>query len=275
MVTTEEWIDSQVAPTQQELERGDGCHEEEGRCLKDYLAGKMTVQDAAAAITTPVLNEKDPPSELYRLWALLADALVELEQGREKLYDLLAAIQELGSQGPIDFSDLPGFGNMWADLYQMWRLGTAPWEKDRGPITDEEMFKMREHHKATGIVEATLYVRGIADLPEIWAWDAINIVCLERPGLDAYIGEVYGWLTVASEKLRSSTNLDQVVTFSRTAEGGRPGARTSVSQSVSEHMGYWNNRLIQLSSQDSSLSEEGRRLAAECYRLLGRDDTKE
>lgn len=271
MPITQEWIDSHVAPTAQALKDGDGCHEEEGRALKDYLVGKMTAKDAAAAITKPVLDEQDPPSEIYRLWGLLQDALVEHEDEREKLYDLLAAIQELGPRGPIDFSHLPGFGNMWADLYGLFINGPCPWEKEGDGITDEKMTEMRQHHEAVGTIEATLYVRGIAGIPARWAWDTLNIVCLKRPGIDAYIGGMYGWLSVAREKLRSAMDLDQVVSFSRPVDGGRPGAQEGLSQSMSKHMGDWISALMQYSSHNSPLSDEGKRLAAECHRLLGAD----
>ncbi|KAF9778831.1 hypothetical protein IL306_002888 [Fusarium sp. DS 682] len=227
----------------------------------------MSAKETAAAITKPVLDEQDPPSETYRLWGLLADALIELEKEREKLYNLLAVIQELGVQGPIDFSHLPGFGNMWADLNQSIVNGSMPWEKEDG-IPDEEMTEMRHHYMAVGTIEATLYVRDIAGIPARWAWDTLNVVCLERPGLDAYIGRAYSWLSVAGEKLRSSMNPDEVVQFPRAVDGGRPGAQKGLSQSMSEHMGDWTYPLMQLKSHNSTLSDEGKRLAAECDKLL-------
>ena len=111
MSSRKDWIQSQVAVDSDALAAGDGSHQEEAKALDDYLSDLLGTQEAAIKITSPVLGEKDPPSELYRLWGLLSDALVELADDQEKIIDLLAAIQSLPSTPGIDWSQLMGFGH--------------------------------------------------------------------------------------------------------------------------------------------------------------------
>jgi hypothetical protein len=46
---------------------GDGCHPDEALALSEYLKGSFSAGETARKITTPILNENDPPEERYRL----------------------------------------------------------------------------------------------------------------------------------------------------------------------------------------------------------------
>jgi hypothetical protein len=83
------WFDSKMAYTTKELQNGDGCHPDEAQALSDYLRSVIPCNEASKRITAAILNEKDPPEELYRLWGLLSEAMVELgEEARDKTIDL-------------------------------------------------------------------------------------------------------------------------------------------------------------------------------------------
>ncbi|KAL2690165.1 hypothetical protein Neosp_004233 [[Neocosmospora] mangrovei] len=172
MPTREEWILSQAAPTKEELYAGDGCHLDEAICLIDYLNGNITAQEAATAITKPILQEDDPQEQLYRLMALLCEAPVELPADRGKLYDLLFAIQALPPEAGINWVDLPGFASMWCDLLRLGFDGTDTWEEES--LSPERKTELRQHFEAVGTVEAELYMRDLGGVSDIWAYEIIN-----------------------------------------------------------------------------------------------------
>jgi hypothetical protein len=110
MLSRIDWINSQAAIDASALAAEDGCNHEEVNALSDYLSDSIGVQEAAENIVSPVLREADPSSELYRLWGLLSNTLVELKEDRKTLIDLLAAIQSLPPHTCIDWSHLADFG---------------------------------------------------------------------------------------------------------------------------------------------------------------------
>jgi len=267
MSTRTEWLDSHVAPSKEALQAGDGCHSDEAKALGDYLESKLTTDEAAKAITAPVLQETDPPAELYRLMALFCEALLELNDDREKMLDLLASIQTLPPTSKIDWSQLPGFGNMWSDLYRLHFHGANDWEKTGEALTEPKKVELRQHYESLGTAEATLHVRGIGGIPPEWGYETLNLVCSRRPGLDVYIGSVHAWLTVAGEKLKRELKPEQVQSWTRLVGGGRPDQKQSVECTMTEHWETW-NALLQVSEEDEFLSAEARKLAGECQRIM-------
>lgn len=169
------WINLQVATDDNALAAGDGCHHEEAKALCDYLSGDSGVQKAAQKIVSPILREADPPSELYRLWGLLSDALVELTDDRQNILDLLVTIQALPSTYCIDWSQLPGSGNMWSDLNRLHLHGPAPWEKESW--TDARKAELCQHFEAIGRAEAEIFLRGLGGISAEWGYEVINLVC--------------------------------------------------------------------------------------------------
>lgn len=69
------WFKEQIAP---DGVAEDGCHPDEAEALQSYLTNKTNTQDTAHAITRPILSSHDSGANLYRLWNLLQNALVEL-----------------------------------------------------------------------------------------------------------------------------------------------------------------------------------------------------
>jgi hypothetical protein len=260
------WINSQAAADDNALAAGDGCHHEEAKALCDYLSGNLNVQEAAHRIVSPILREADPSSELYRLWGLLFDALVELTDDRQKILDLLTAMLALPPTGCIDWSQLPGFGNMWSDLNRLHLHGPAPWEKEKW--TDARKAELCQHFEAIGKAEAEMFIRGLGGIGAEWGYEVINLVCSGRAGLDVLIFEVYAWLECAGTQLRHSLNLEEARSYSRAVPGASHEIQEAVSCTMAEHWQTWRKALLELSEHQSPLSVTSREVAAVCFKLM-------
>ncbi|UPK96174.1 hypothetical protein LCI18_007109 [Fusarium solani-melongenae] len=267
MPTREEWILSQVAPTKEELYAGDGCHLDEAICLTDYLNNNITAQEAATAITKPVLQEADPQDQLCRLMALLCEAPVELAADRDKLYHLFFAIQALPPESGINWVDLPGFASMWTDLLRLGFDATDTWEEES--LSDDRKTELRQHFEAVGTVEAELYLRDIGGISDIWAYEIINQVCSGRPGLDIVITGIHAWLKVAGSKLIANMKPEHIQTFSR-GRRGKIVRKHIVVDTVAGFWDHWRSTCMQLSKDEEYLSAVSRRLALECHDLMQR-----
>ena len=261
------WINSQAATNDNALAAGDGCHHEEAKALCDYLSGNLDVQEVAKEIVSPVLREADPPSELYRLWGLLSDALVELADDRQEILDLLTAMQASSPTDCIDWSQLSGFGNMWSDLYRLHLHGPAPWEKEKW--TEVRKAELCQHFEAIGRAEAEMFRRGIGGINTDWGYEVINlVVCSGRAGLDVLISEVYAWLECAGTQLRHSLNLEEARSYPRAVPGTIHGLQEAVSCTMAEHWQTWRKALLELSKHQSPLSVTSREVAAVCLKLV-------
>ncbi|KAJ6442299.1 C6 transcription factor [Purpureocillium lavendulum] len=240
---------------------GDGCHGEEASSLNSYLDGTLTAQGAAVAITRPVLEEDDPPAALYRLMGLLCQALAELGDERTKLLDLVTAIQALPATSQVDWSQLPGFGNMWSDLYRLHFHGANDWEKSDGLglLPGAEKVELRQHYTAIGAVEAGLCLRGLGGVTSRWGYETLNLVCSGRPGVDVFLSSMFQWLAVAGTRLKRDLEPDRACSY---------GKRMEVEATMAQHWETWRRAFLQLSEGDDSLSVEGRELAAGCHRMM-------
>jgi hypothetical protein len=266
MLSRIDWINSQAVEDGFALAAGDGCHHEEAKALGDYLSGNLLVQEAAERIVTPVLREADPPSELYRLWGLLSDALVELTDDRQKILDLLAAVQSLPPHTRIDWSQLPGFGNMWSDLARLHLHGPDPWEKESW--TDVRKAELCHHFDTIGRAEAEMFLRGIGGISADWGYEVINLVCSRRAGLDVFMFEVHAWLECAGAQLQCSLRAEEIRRYTRPVSGARNGLQEAVSCTMAEHWQTWREALLELSGDQSPLSAESRKLASVCFTLM-------
>lgn len=259
MPTRAEWFKSQVAPTKEALKAGDGCHADEAKSLADYLDGKSTAQGAATAFTAPALQEDDPLDSLYRPVALLCQALIDFGDDRDKLLDLLAAIQPLPPTAQVDCPDLPGFGNMWSDLYRLHTHGPDPWESTDFPLSDARKTELRQHFEALGAVEAGLYLRGLDGVTAHWGYETLNLICSRRAGLEVFMSSMHVWLTMAGTELKQDLDPDEVNRYSN---------KRGVEATMAEHWEAWKGTFLQVSEEQGFLSIEARKLAAECYELM-------
>ena len=271
MSTRAEWIESHVALTKESLAAGDGCHPDEAKALGDYLDNKSNAQDTAKAITAPILQEDDPPAELYRLMGLLCEALVDLKSDCDKLLDLLATIQSLPPTSGINWSRLPSFGNMWSDMYRLYLHGSCDWEKAGESLPVEKRVELYQHYEAVATVEANMYIRGLGGVTADWGYRTLNVVCSGRPGLDVFLRAVHAWLETAGTKLWQDLRAEQVTSWSKPALGGRPGQQKNVQGTMIEHWDSWRSSLFQISNEKDFMSAETRELAAECHKLMRND----
>lgn len=114
MSPQEDRFTTKVACSSDSLAAGDSCRYDELQASTEYLDGNLTAQEAATKTTAPVLAEQESSNDLYRLWGLLSDVLVELDDDdRGMVVQLLSAIQALPFAAKIDWFNLRDLRHMW------------------------------------------------------------------------------------------------------------------------------------------------------------------
>ena len=201
------WFTSKLLP---DGSPEDGCHPQEAAALKGYIHSTTITADAAARnITLPVTNEphtvrKGQCSEnLYRLWNLIIDGLTDLPEHRNKIIELLQAIQKLPVSNPnheeneIRWAHLPEFGKLWADLSvsNNWRSNVGKW-------ASEQREGVRQCFIREAPIEAQLVV---ADISGISISYGLGCMCdaLERSDavLDFEVPATKEWLEIAVDRI--------------------------------------------------------------------------
>jgi hypothetical protein len=259
------WFDSKMAYTADEMYAGNGCHPDEAQALSDYLRGHLTKFEAAQRITAAIVSEKSPSQATYRLWGLLSEALVELsDEDRHKTLDLLEAIRTLSPAIDIDWAELPGFGNMWYDLYRFRIQGGC------GIIVSDpkDEVVLRKECEATGRAEAEMLLRGLDVANEQWGFEVVNLVCSDGPELEIMISEVFAWLDVAAWKLKEKIKSETPVQEFVYSLNGDYTKRHTVEATLSEHWASWKDRIWRISQGETGLSKVARRLAAQSHDLM-------
>ncbi|KAL8735861.1 MAG: hypothetical protein Q9181_002639 [Wetmoreana brouardii] len=211
------WFKEKIAP---DGVAEDGCHPGEAQALQSYLNKKTNTQEAAHAITQPIVSSEDSGANLHRLWDLLQDALIELSATHvPSLIILLQAIQDLPDPDltskpketapPKDgftWKGLPKFGHLWADVHKQdhWRmdlytaLSSFPTFSDRLKKRQE----LRAAHVKKANIEARLAVANIGSIPLDWGYDAIaDALELDNAVLDFEIPAAREWIEVAGKEL--------------------------------------------------------------------------
>ncbi len=245
------WFNEKIAP---DGDTEDGCHPDEAQALKDFYHKKKRAKEAAYAITRPIENAKDPPANLYRLWAFLADALIDLPATEvSALIELLDAIQQLPEPDltgkrtddtPVtDFSwrKLPGFGHMWADLHKDdgWRRALAASDPANRDV-------MRAEHVKKAMLEARMTIAGIGGIPIHWGYDCIADALERRDSvLDFEIAAAAEWIRVAGERLHTgAVDGEESWALERRRDFGKEAKAMSL-----ERWSFWKDRLGQVLQQ--------------------------
>lgn len=243
------WFNERIAHTPEDLQNGDGCHPDEAQALSDYFNNSITSKEAAKRITAPVLNEPKPADKTHRLWALLSDAMVELdEEARLKTLDLLSQIRDLPSGPNIQWSELPGLGAMWDDLWRLHLHGPDPWEKSSASFDEETVKSLRQIHEAIGRAESEMLIRGFNMVTGACiAYKVLDLTLSNRAGLDIFMSEIFARLDVAGRMLKDKAMSEDGLT---------------------ESWAKWKEALLRLSQEGSRLSEEGRKIAGRSYDLM-------
>jgi hypothetical protein len=249
MLCSPVWLNSKIAFTADALKAGDGCHPEEAKTLSDYLHSSITKEQAAERITRRLLDEPRPAEEIYRVWALICEALVELgPKNRPSILELLSQIQALPPKYGIQWAELPGFASMWDTLYRLHLHGPDGWENRVESLDEGRVHELRQHFEAVGLVEAEMFVRGFdAVTSDYRGFEVLELVRSNRAGLDIFLSQVLAWLEVAGQKLRDKAQSEET---------------------SAERWTLWKQDVLRLSQEWRRLSNVGRELAARCYELM-------
>lgn len=205
---SDEWFSSKLAP---DGDVEDGCHPGESEALKSYLRQGTTPNEAAQAITRPVVTAENPRDDLSRLYVLLIDALVELPSEHiEPLLALLQAIEDLPepdftaiqqSKRPYEklWKGLPHFAHDWYDVG--YRSGS--WKMDAAATVAPKRDALRDEHVRRAEIEARLVMAGLAGLPIDWGYEVV-VSALESDDalLDFEVPAAAEWFVVCGQRFR-------------------------------------------------------------------------
>lgn len=196
----DEWFVCKTAPIDDEEDTG--CHPDEAAALKAYLASKTTSAQASRLITARISSAEEPIDHVYRLWALLCDALFELPEHTDALVELLVSIAALPDSKTSSGEEhgfwrvLPLFGHMWADEHKQghWRSALA--------VSDPRLrsdMALAHVHKAT--VEAKCALKGV--MPLDWGFEAVSDALEDGNAVwDFEVPAAAMWLRIAGAELR-------------------------------------------------------------------------
>ena len=269
MAPPQAWFDTQTAPTPEALAAGDGCHPDETRTLSDYLNQSISAEEAATRITASILNETNPPGQLYRLWGLLCDGIVGLStDDRCKILNLLSHIKSLPPQSGIVWAELCGFGNMWDSLNRLHLHGSDSWERSVGSFDQKQIDELRQTFTAVGHAEAEMFLRGMVSAS--WGYEVLNLACSGRAGLDIFVSEIFAWLDTAGGKLKEEKARSEtaVLRFTHPVLSSPSHENKSAEATLAEHWSDWKGALLRLSQEGSELSKAGKRFAGRCHGLM-------
>ena len=164
----------------------------------------------------------------------------------------------------IDWSQLPGWAAMWANLYRLHFHGSLDWEHWH----TEEKAKLYSSFTNRGTAEAEMFLRGIGGISIRWGYEAVSLVASRRPGLDCFIFQVHAWLKFAGSRLKAELNSEKPTFLGGFRYDTRGRYAASPYQTLIEHWNEWQQFLSELRSERSSLPFEGRKVAAECLTMM-------
>lgn len=233
---------------------GAGCDEHQVLTVEQCLDGIIEKKDAAQQITM------DGQATLTVLWTCLSDLMVQLPGDLETTVELLKAIASLPPDSHVDWSQLPGFHEVWHQRYR-WHLDSyLPWEDE--DLASEKILALRGHHEAIGRAESEMYHGGL--MPASRGYEVVAMVCQGRKGIDVLLSEIYGWMS-GSTCLRHDVD-DPLELRSYRYEG-----LEYREMSMEQHWENWTAQFLAFRQEDSvtadgkALSSEGRKLAGEIY----------
>lgn len=176
------WFTDAISP---DGDPDNGCHPQEAQALKDYHDGKTTVQEAAYAISRPTATSQSTTlnCERNKLWNLLIAALEEWPEFESSpIFALLKEMENLPEPVICEeakhsvtsepfWKELPGFGNMWADVFQWgeWRH-----EIEDHPDDKNLRHQMREKYIHIAALEARLVDEKIGPIALDWGYECLT-----------------------------------------------------------------------------------------------------
>ena len=267
---SDSWFNGNIAP---DGVAEDGCHPNEAQALKDYYHKKTNAKEAAQAITRPIEESKDPGANLYRLWGLLVDALVELPTTQiPALIQLLDAIQQLPEPDLTDrltentpadgflWRKLPGFGHMWADGHKR-----DDWRRTLAVSDPTNRAQLRVEHVRKAEIEARLAVADVGGIPLDWGYDCIADALESHDAvLDFEIPAAAEWIAIAGKRLHAgAVDGEESWALERRRDCGKECKSMSL-----KRWSFWEKRLEELSRQ-SEATRDAANSAVHDMRALG------
>ncbi|KAI2621157.1 hypothetical protein GGR54DRAFT_600408 [Hypoxylon sp. NC1633] len=245
------WFSNKLAP---DGDVEDGCHPDEAEALKKYLRQEIGAEEAAQAISQPVVNASNPGQDLPRLWDLLIDALIELPSDKiESLITLVKAIEDLPELDMADIEEskrpahgklwrgLPGFGHLYADILQ-----SIDWREKASKADATERSRLREYHVRKAEIEARLAVARLASIPIDWGYETVADALESSDALlDFQVPAAAEWLVIAGARFREgATKGEESWALARQRDLWEGGKAMSV-----QRYSYWCNRLEEAKTQ--------------------------
>jgi hypothetical protein len=232
-------------------------HPAQAQILQDYMKEEdsLPATTASRILTAAPLRDDRTISDL---WRLLPFALysVEKEPERKKLIVLISLMQKESGVEGTEFQTL----NV---LFNYCRRDRLIMERTVQHVVSENpsyrtLVKWRESWKKQGNIEALMLHRGVRRRTTLvrWGVEALDRMVTSRhtAALEIYIGAVHAWLETARHELYkglASEDPSQI-----------PEATYFMRWDACEEA------LLQLSTRPSNLSDEGKRLAWECYKWM-------
>jgi Protein of unknown function (DUF3632) len=248
----------------------DGCHPHETQALKDYCHKSTSAKEAARAITRPIESSKDPGANLYRLWNLLIDALVELPASQvPALIQLLGAIEQLPEpdltaeqKKPVHgalWRELSNFGHMWADEHKQ-----DHWRRTLSAGDPASRADLRAKHVRKAEVEARLAVANVGGIPMGWGYECIADALERRDAvLDLEVPAAAMWIAIAGERLYAgAVNGEESLALERRRDFGKEAKRMSL-----ERWSFWEKRMEEM-LQESQATQDAAKAALSDMKAL-------
>ncbi|KAI6081422.1 hypothetical protein F4821DRAFT_249327 [Hypoxylon rubiginosum] len=245
------WFSNKLAPGG---DTEDGCHPAEAEALKKYLRREIAAEEAARAISQPIVHSNNPGEDLPRLWALLIDALIELPSDKiESLITLAWAIENLPdldmagieeSKRPAHgklWRGLPGFGHLYADIHQ-----SIDWREKALKADATERSRLREYHVRKAEIEARLAVARLASIPIDWGYETVADALESRNAmLDFQVPAAAEWLEIAGSRfMEGATKGEGSWALDRPRDLWEGGKIMTV-----QRYSFWRDRLEEVQTQ--------------------------
>ncbi|KAI9876630.1 MAG: hypothetical protein M1830_006052 [Pleopsidium flavum] len=241
LTVSDTWFNEKIAP---DGAAEDGCHPNEAQALKDYYRKKTSAKEVAQAITRRIEDSKDPGANLYRLWALLKDALVELPATQiPALIQLLDAIQQLPEPDEHKRDD---------------------WHRTLAASDPAHRADLRAEHVKKAEIEARLAVADVGGIPLDWGYDCVADALESRDAvLDFEIPAAAEWIAIAGKRLYAgAVDCEESWALERRRDFGKEGKAMSL-----ERWSFWKKRMEEL-LQQSEATRDAAKAAVRDMRVL-------
>lgn len=182
--------------------------ETEATALKDFLAGRKPVDEAAKELTSAAATSR-AEEDLARLWGFITDAALALPDQQDKLIELLTAIKRLPPGGAVDWSRLPGFAS---DI------------RDRWDVPEDD--PLRPEYTKLNIWAARITKSGLVDLKHMAIWslrEALESQPAPNVKLDALVPGAAQWMIQAGRLVSRSQGVTGPEGRAGPLFEGRPG----------------------------------------------------